>query len=246
MSGVFAGKTVLVTGGAGGIGGAIVRGLAAEGADVVIVDVDERGRELAEELGGRFLVADLGDPVAAAEMVAAEVESLDGLVNAAGIAEGSRFPELDFEDWERVTRVNSAAPLFLIQALAERISEGGSIVNITSLEARRPVGVVGPMTSIYAASKAALESLGRTLAPSLGERKIRINSVAPGIVHTPLSAPLRERAEEWTSRQTPLNRWADPREIADVVLFLLSDESPYVTGTSLTVDGGFALGPQRV
>lgn len=245
MSGAFEGRSVLVTGGAGGIGGSVVRGLAAEGAELTIVDRDERGAELAAQLGARFIAADLADPVAAVASVAAAVDRLDGLVNVAGIAEERRFPELGIEDWEGVMRVNAAAPLLLIQALAGRIADGGSVVNVTSLEEQVPVGMVGPMTPVYVASKAALASLARSLAPVLGARRIRINSVAPGIVDTPLAASVRELGEPWTAAQTPLGRWARPEEIADVVLFLLSDETPYVTGTSVMVDGGLGLGPQR-
>lgn len=246
MSGCFAGRAYLVTGGAGGIGGAIARGLAAEGAELTIVDIDSRGEELAAELGARFIAADLGEPSAAVSAIEAAVERLDGLVNAAGIAEASRFPALTAADWEQVMRVNAAAPLFLIQALCDRISDGGSIVSVTSLEEQLPIGVVGPMTPVYVASKAALASMARSLAPSLGERRIRINSVAPGIVDTPLAAAVKERGEAWTSTQTPLGRWARPEEIADVVLFLLGDETTYVTGTTVQVDGGIGLGPQRL
>jgi NAD(P)-dependent dehydrogenase (short-subunit alcohol dehydrogenase family) len=245
MTGAFAGKEVLVTGGSGGIGSAVATGLAAEGATVTIADRDERGRELAAQLGGRFVAVDLTDPEAAVATVSAAVERLDGLVNVAGIAESKRFPEVGVGDWEVVMRVNAIAPYLLIQALADRISDGGAVVSITSLEERLPVGVVGPMTSIYAASKAALGSLARSLAPVLGERRIRINSVAPGFVDTPLADSVRELGEGWTSAQTPLGRWAQPSEVADAVLFLLSDESTYVTGTSLRVDGGVAMGPQR-
>jgi 2-deoxy-D-gluconate 3-dehydrogenase len=248
MSGTFDGKTVVVTGGAGGgIGGAISRGLHEEGAEVVIVDIDERGAELARQYGGRFIAADLSSPAAGAAAVAAEVERLDGLVNAAGTLERKRFPELEQAEWERVISINAGAPLFLIQALFERFDRGGAIVNITSLEEKLPIALMQPRTTpIYAASKAGLGLLTKSLAPMLGTRQVRINSVAPGYTHTPLSAPLRERAEPWTVAQTPLQRWAEPDEIADVVLFLLSDDARYVTGTSTKVDGGIALGPQKV
>jgi NAD(P)-dependent dehydrogenase (short-subunit alcohol dehydrogenase family) len=126
------------------------------------------------------------------------------------------------------------------------IRRGKPIVNVTSLEEQLPSSLFPPLTTpIYAASKGALGLLTRSLAPTLGARGIRINTVAPGYVHTPLSAPLRELAEPWTVAQTPLRLWAEPDEIADVVLSLLSDDPRYVTGTSLRVDGGFALGPQR-
>lgn len=248
MSGAFADKTVVVTGGAGGgIGGAISRGLAAEGAEVVIVDVDPRGEQLAREYGGRFVAADLSDPGAGAAAVAAAVERLDGLVNAAGVLEPRRFPELTPAEWERVVNINAAAPLFLIQALFERFDRGGAIVNITSLEEKLPIALFQPRTTpIYAASKAGLGLLTKSLTPVLGSRGIRVNSIGPGYTHTPLSAPLREAAEPWTAAQTPLGRWAQPEDIADVVLFLLGDDARFVTGTSTKVDGGIALGPQRV
>jgi 3-oxoacyl-[acyl-carrier protein] reductase len=247
MSGLFERKTIVVTGGSGGgIGGGVVRGLAEEGAEVVIVDINERGRQVASEVGGRFVAADLSDPSVGAATVAASVDRIHGLVNCAGTLEASRFPELEFGEWNHVLSVNTAAPLFLIQGLFDRFVEGSTVVSITSLEERLPIALRRPLTTpIYAASKAALGLLTRSLAPVLGARGIRINAVAPGYVHTPLSAPLREVAEPWTAAQTPLRRWAEPDEIADAVLFLLSDDARYITGMSLRVDGGFALGPQR-
>ena len=247
MRRAFDAKTFVVTGGAGaGIGGAVVRGLAEEGADVVIVDIDPRGSEVARELGARFISADLSDPSKGCAAVASEVEHLHGLVNAAGIVERRRFPETEVNEWDRVLRVNAAAPLYLIQALLDHFVEGAAIVNITSLEEQLPISVFPPKTTpLYAASKAALGLITRSLAPALGSRSIRINSIQPGYTHTPLSAPLREVAEGWTSAQTPLRRWAEPAEIADVILFLLSDDARYVTGVTVKVDGGLALGPQR-
>lgn len=248
MSGAFEGRRIVVTGGAGGgIGGAISRALAAEGAVLTIVDLDERGRELAPELGGTFIRADLSDPAAGVAAVAAGVERLDGLVNAAGVLEAGRFPELTIEEWDWAVHVNAAAPLLLIQALFEKFEPGGAVVNITSLEEKLPIALFQPRTTpIYAAGKAGLGLITKSLAPALGARGVRINSVAPGYTHTPLSAPLREKAEPWTAGQTPLLRWAVPEEIADMVLFLLSDDARFVTGTSTRVDGGIALGPQRV
>lgn len=247
MSGAFAGKTLVVTGGAGaGIGGAICRRLAEEEAELVIVDVDERGEEVAAGLGGRFVKADLSDPQEGARIVVAAVDRLDGLVNGAGTLERTRFPQIDASEWAPVLSINAGAPLFLIQALFDRIADGGSVVNITSLEERLPIAMRRPLTTpIYAASKAGLGLITRSLAPALGQRGIRINSVAPGYVHTPLSAPLRADAEPWSAAQTPLRRWAQPEDLADAVLFLLGDDSTYITGISLRVDGGFALGPQR-
>ena len=247
MSGAFEGKTMVVTGGAGaGIGGAISRRLAEEGADLIIVDIDDRGHEVAAELGGRFVKADLSDPVTGVASVTDAVERLDGLVNGAGTLERTRFPNIDPSEWAPILSINVAAPLFLIQGLFDRISEGGSVVNITSLEERLPIAMRRPLTTpIYAASKGGLGLVTRSLAPALGQRGIRINSVAPGYVHTPLSAPLRADAEPWSAAQTPARRWAQPEDLADPILFLLGEDSMYITGTSLRVDGGFALGPQR-
>lgn len=247
MSGAFEGKRMVVTGGAGlGIGGSIATRLAAEGAELVIVDIDERGHEVAAELGGSFVRADLSDPVGGVAAVTEAVDRLDGLVNAAGTLERSRFPEIDPSEWAPIQSINAGAPLFLIQGLFERFAAGGAIVNITSLEERLPIAMRRPLTTpIYAASKGGLGLITRSLAPALGQRGVRVNSLAPGYVHTPLSAPLRADAEPWSAAQTPLRRWAQPEDIADAVLFLLGDEASYITGASLRVDGGFALGPQR-
>ena len=120
------------------------------------------------------------------------------------------------------------------------------MVNVTSVEENLPNALFPPRTTpIFAASKAGLGLLTKALAPVLGSRGVRINSIAPGYTHTPLTAPLAELAEPWTAGQTPLRRWAKTDDVGDVTLFLLGDDARFVTGTSTKVDGGIALGPQR-
>jgi NAD(P)-dependent dehydrogenase (short-subunit alcohol dehydrogenase family) len=244
---MFDGSTIVVTGGASGIGRAVATELSRLGARVLIVDRDRDGGErVASETGSVFVEADLIDPTAAIDSIRANADELHGLVNTAGINEPSRFPEITAVDWDRVVAVDARAPLFLIQGVLDLFPpSGGSIVNVTSIEAVVGVGAIGPTTPVYAAAKAGLNAIGVSLASQLGPRRIRINSIAPGFVHTPLSAPLREQAEPWTSARTPLRRWAQPEQIADAVIFFLSDDSEFITGTALAVDGGVALGVIR-
>jgi len=243
----FEDRSYVVFGGAGGMGWATCARLAEAGARVLAVDIDaERGRAAEAELGIEFIQGDVLDLEPVKAGIEERLEAIDGLVYAAGIHEHGRFPAVSEEEWDRVFAVNVRGPFFLIQALMERFrSPGASIVAITSLEEFIPVAIVSSTTPAYAGSKAALGLASKSLATHLGAQGIRINSVAPGLVRTPLSASVLDTAEEWTARRTPLGRWADPEDIADVILFLLSDDAGYVTGQSITVDGGFGLGQIR-
>jgi NAD(P)-dependent dehydrogenase (short-subunit alcohol dehydrogenase family) len=242
-------RWVVVTGGAGGIGRAVCAGLASEGARPIVADVDaEQGERVAAQNGGVFVQCDLRDlPAAAAHVsdaVSSLTSSLAGVVSAAGVTSHGHFPDLTLDEWDRVIRINMTAPLFVVQALDGLLKRpGAAIVMITSAEATRVISTSRRSTPAYAAAKAGLKLITESLASDLAPDGIRVNAVAPGYTRTALTAALRERdADGWVERVVPIGKWGEPEDMADVVLFLLSDRSRYVSGASLVVDGGLTLG----
>ena len=243
----LAGKAALVTGASRGIGAAIARALDDAGARVAISARDRGALEtVASTLAHDPVVlpAELADAdapgVLADEALQRLGGTLDVLVNNAAMA--SRIPttELSAELIDRLFAVNVRAPLLLIGALipAMRAAGGGSIINLSSIS-----GVVGtPRRSAYGATKGAIDAATRSLAIELGPDQIRVNAVAPGVVDTALWE--RNKAIpgviEEVEAQTPLGRWSAPEDIADVVVFLASDASRFLTGETLCVDGGMA------
>ena len=244
------GSVALVTGAAGGIGRCITARLAAAGATLALVDIDRAGPEaLLAELGakGVAIAADLSAPDDVTAAVAAaedQLGPLDILVNNAGIS-GVGPPkatvDTPLEEWERTLAVNVTAPFLLCRAVVPgMVARGrGAVVNIASM-----AGILClPGRVSYAASKAALISLTRTLAVECGPSGVRLNAVCPGWVDTPFIAArmaqpeLRAQAEA----MVPVGRVATPDEIADVVVFLLSPAARYMTGAALPVDGGMSL-----
>jgi 2-deoxy-D-gluconate 3-dehydrogenase len=236
-------KTAIVTGAAGGIGSAIARALAAEGAFVLGLDADPKVIETMSELGGVGRCGDLTD----AEVTAAAVDHaqrqtgrLDIVINAAGIQLRTNAVDVDDEGFQRLIDVNLSAAYRLIrQASKSLIETRGSVVNIASLSADRAVAGIVP----YGATKAALTQLGKGLAVELGQYGVRVNTVAPGYIETPMTADVLGR-EEFRTRalsRIPLQRFADGDDVADVVTFLVSDAARYVTGVVLPVDGGYSI-----
>jgi 3alpha(or 20beta)-hydroxysteroid dehydrogenase len=248
--GRLAGKVALVTGAAQGIGEAIARRFVAEGAHTLIGDIQTaRGEALAAELGGLATfqlldVRELSSWAAAVGEAQRRFGRLDVLVNNAGGGAGGGLERESLDDHERILKLNvtgvwagikTAAPLMSAQG-------AGSIVNISSIDGL--AGVAG--LSTYVATKHAVTGLTRSLALELGGRGIRVNSVHPGIIETPLvkSSPVQARLQSAIARQ-PIARMGRPDEIAAAVLFFASDESSYCTGSSLVVDGGHLAGPYR-
>jgi glucose 1-dehydrogenase len=245
------GKVALVAGAGGGIGGAGAVGLAREGAAVVCADIDsaaaERSAAQIRAANGRVsaLGLDVRDRAAVETAVAAAVREfgkLDVLVECVGISQTATFLELDTEDWERIVAVNLTGMFHLGQAAARQMMRqggGGSIVNVTSQLAE----VARPERAAYVASKGGGRSLTHAMALELAPHGIRVNAIAPGPTLTGLTRasyadPERRRA---TIAQIPLGRLGEPEDIVGAILYLASDESRWVTGSTVTVDGGYLV-----
>ncbi|MDO8210104.1 SDR family NAD(P)-dependent oxidoreductase [Conexibacter sp. CPCC 206217] len=239
---MLAGKRALVTGGSSGIGEAIVERFVAEGASVVLVARDaERGTAVAARHDGAatFLRADIADVASLPDVVERTLERLgaiDILVNNAGAFAVGPLIEPDEEVFARNFDVNVKGPYFLTGLVAPSMMRQGQgkIVSITTMAAC--VGVPG--IGVYSASKAAVASLTQTWAAELGPHGINVNAVAPGPVATPMTAGIAAAQDEF-ARAMPARRRGEPGEIASAVLYLASDESNYMHGAHVMVDGGF-------
>ena len=240
----LSGRAAIVTGAARGVGAAIARAFAAEGALLVLGDLDgAAASSLAAALGPRHLglQADVGE-AADAEALARAAEAafgrVDILVNNAGLGMNKKFMETTPEDLQRVMRVNLAGPLLCSQAALRRmLPQGyGRIVNITSVSGQR--GNDG--RTAYGASKAALALMTRVMAAELGGQGVTVNAIAPGPVETEMVAQLHDAAaRQGYLGRIPAGRYGMPEEIADAAVFLAAETSGYVCGHTLNVDGGF-------
>lgn len=242
--GRLAGRRILITGAASGIGAATARMFRAEGARIALLDFQaDKLKAVADETGGDAFPVDLADEAATEAAVIAAAErlgGLDGVVNCAGIAHGGPLEECDPARWARMLAVNLTAPYIICRTALRWMKESpaATIVNVASGQALLPNA---PGVSAYAASKAGLAAFTKALGAELGPR-IRANVVAPGIVNTPLVSEILSGHDNPDDapfvRQYAMQRVAAPEEIAAGILFLTSAESSYVTGTILAVDGG--------
>lgn len=232
---------VLITGAARGMGAGHVRALAARGVTVCVADVLDTGPVVAEieAAGGRATghqldVRDAGAWARVVEEVRDAHGRLSGLVNNAGVSKRVRFMDTSDEDWLRILDINLNGPFYGIKAVAPLIrdSGGGSIVNISSIS-----GQIGYFAPAYSASKWGLRGLSKSAAGELAGWGIRVNSVHPGLVETPLLAGADTFIAQAVA-SIPAGRMGKPAEVTDAVLFLLSDASTYMTGSELTIDGG--------
>lgn len=240
--GRLAGKVVVVTGGARGQGAAEVTALAAEGASVVAVDVlDTEGEALevaaayaGHEVAYRHLdVTDEAAWTSLADWLREEHGRVDGLVNNAGVAGRDRIPDVGRDTWETTFAVNVTGPLLGIQALVPLMPAGSSVVNVCSVAA-----LSGHVAAAYTSSKWALRGLTRSASLELGPRGIRVNAVMPGLIETPLMEGASPAFREAALAEVPLGRTGTPEDVAPLMVYLLSDESAYMTGAELVVDGG--------
>ncbi|WP_431874464.1 glucose 1-dehydrogenase [Amycolatopsis sacchari] len=237
------GKVALITGAARGQGAAAARRFVAEGARVTIADVlDDEGKALADELGAAYQHLDVSsedDWAAAVERTVDEFGSLTVLVNNAGILHFSELAKTSLADYERVIRVNQIGAFLGMRSVVEPMShaEAGSIVNVSSVE-----GLAGmPYLVAYTASKFAIRGMTKVAALELGRKGIRVNSVHPGMIDTAMVSEAAGGAEidtSWVGKKVALGRVGQPEEIANLVVFLASDESSYSTGAEFVADGG--------
>jgi NAD(P)-dependent dehydrogenase (short-subunit alcohol dehydrogenase family) len=246
-AGRMAGRRALVTGAGSGIGRAVARLFHAEGAQVAALDLNgDAAAETAREVGGASFAVDVSNPeqVAAAVQGAAEaLGGIDAVVNCAGIVAVKSLEETDPAGWQRMIGVNMTGPFLVCRAALPWLRQApgrATIVNISSAQALRPMGA----SAGYAASKAGVLVLTKALASELAPG-IRANVVAPGIVDTPMSAGARQAAgpdgKIPTLKDYALGRMGQPEEIASAILFLSCAESSFVTGATLSVDGGRAF-----
>ncbi|HVM81935.1 MAG TPA: 3-oxoacyl-[acyl-carrier-protein] reductase [Stellaceae bacterium] len=239
------GKTALVTGASGGIGGAIARALHRQGAAVMLAGT--RGpvlEALAAELGehAQVAVADLADPAAADPLVKRAEEAmgkLDILVNNAGLTRDGLALRMKDEDWQKVLDVNLTAGFRLARAALRGMMRrrAGRIIGISSV-----VGVTGnPGQANYAASKAGMIGMSKALAAEVASRGITVNCVAPGFIVSAMTDALTPEQKERITAAIPIGRIGNPEEVAACVVFLASEEAAYVTGQTIHVNGGMAM-----
>lgn len=243
MSGRLEGKVVVITGAARGQGAAAARALGAEGATVIATDIvhvedvapgelDQHGDSITYR---RLDVVDPVDWAALAQKLRRQYGHVHGLVNNAGVTHRARLLDVKVADWDRMMRVNATGPLLGIQAIAPLMNPGGSIVTIGSIAAVTPHYAVA-----YTASKWAVRGLSKVASLELGQHGIRVNLVHPGYIETAMVANAPAEFKQANLDATPLGIVGLPEDIATLVVFLISDDSRFISGAEVVVDGGFS------
>ncbi|HEX6300890.1 MAG TPA: SDR family oxidoreductase [Acidimicrobiia bacterium] len=239
----YQGARTIVTGGASGIGAATVERLAAEGAMVAVVDIDEpRARAVADAVAGLSARLDLADHESIPGVASALIEELGGLellVNCAGWDLAKPFEDTSPDFWRKVVDINLLGPIALTHALLPSMSDGSAIVNVSSDAGR--VGSSGEV--VYSGAKAGIIGFSKALAREVAPRQIRVNVVAPGPTDTPFLAAFDEsgRLAAAMEKQTPLRKLATPGDVASAIAFLGSSEAGHITGQVLSVSGGLTM-----
>ncbi|MGW5647016.1 3-oxoacyl-ACP reductase FabG [Saccharopolyspora sp. NPDC003752] len=238
------GKVAVITGGAKGIGFAIAENFVAQGAKVVLADINaDHAQESADKLGGKGtalgVACDVTDPdavQAAIEAAIGEFGSLDVMVNNAGITRDATMRKMTLDDFEAVLDVHVKGAWLGTRAAAAVMREqgSGSIVNISSISGK--VGMIGQTN--YSAAKAGIVGLTKAAAKEVAHLGVRVNAVQPGLIRTDMTAALREDVWNAKLKEIPMQRAGEPQEVADVVLFLASGMSSYMTGCVLEITGG--------
>ncbi len=239
------GKTALVTGASGGIGSAVAKALAAQGATVALSGTREDAlRAVAADIPGAVVVpCNLGDAEAVEGLIPAAITALGGkldiLVNNAGVTRDNLVMRMKDDEWSDVIRINLEAAFRLIRAASKPMMKArvGRIITITSV-----VGTTGnPGQANYAASKGGLTAMSKALAQELASRNITVNCVAPGFITSPMTDVLPDAQKEALTTRIPAGRLGEGAEIGAAVVYLASDEAAYVTGQTLHVNGGMAM-----
>ena len=239
------GKSALVTGASGGIGGGIAQALYGQGATVILTGRNKESLEkLAQDLGDRahFIVADLADTASVDALIQEASKISDGidiLVNNAGLTRDGLMMRMKDEDWDTVLDVNLTAGFKLARAALRNMMKArwGRIINVTSV-----VGQTGnPGQVNYVASKAGMTGFTKAMAAEVASRNITVNCVAPGFITTAMTDLLTEDQKEQSLARIPVSRFGSPEDVASAVVFLASDEAAYVTGQTLHVNGGMAM-----
>lgn len=226
-------QVTVVIGGASGIGAATAHTLAAADHRVVIADLPGTGADVDVD------VIDEASVEALFDRVVADHGSFTGVVNCAGVSTLSRVVDHDAAEWRRVVDVCLTGSFLVLKHAGRKIADGGSLVSLTSLNARQP----GTGLAAYCAAKAGMVALTEVTALELAPRRVRVNAVAPGLVVTPLTAPAMDIAgiRDAYLENTPLGRSGEPTEIAGAIRFLLSDDAAWITGETLDINGGAHL-----
>lgn len=236
------GKNAMITGGARGQGAAEARAFIKAGAKVLITDVEEKdGTALAKELGENafFLkhdVAEDKDWLAAIKQAKDKLGGLDVLVNNAGIYEPGSIADTSVEDFERQVRINQLGTFLGMKHAAPVMGKGGSIINISSV-----AGMEGfPGACAYVGTKWAVRGMTKTAAKEFGEQGIRVNSIHPGFIDTDMLDANDDEANAQGKEDTPLKRFGTAEEIANLAVFLASDDSAFISGAEIAIDGGYS------
>jgi 3-oxoacyl-[acyl-carrier protein] reductase len=239
------GKVAIITGGAGGIGKETAKLFVKEGASVAIFDVNKDGIDAAlKEIAGNSKgyvvdVSDFEDVNKNVQSVIKDFGYVDVLINNAGITRDGFLTKMEIEDWNKVIAINLTGTFNCAKAVAPHMMERGkgNIINVSSV-----VGVYGNIGQTnYSATKAGVIGLTKTWAKEFAKKGIRVNAIAPGFIKTPMTEKVPEKVLQIMIDKTPMGRMGEPIEVANVLLFLASDESSFVTGHTLHIDGGVTL-----